>query len=108
MAATKISQSRQSFRRKLMRQKQCRRKSSLMKKACEYSRLCEADVCLGIRIRETGQVFILSADSSGFWGFLVSHLNSNYPVPCLLTERDLETTGKPVVAHQTDEKSFEE
>ncbi|CRL19032.1 unnamed protein product [Penicillium camemberti] len=27
-----------------------------MKKACEYSRMCSADVCLGIRIRETGQV----------------------------------------------------
>jgi hypothetical protein len=53
-----------------MRQKQGRRKSNLMKKARKCSRICEADVCVGIRLRETGQVFILSADVSGFWGFL--------------------------------------
>ena len=57
-----------------MRQKQGRRKSNLMKKACEYSKMCDADVCLGIRLRETGQVFLLSADSSGFWGFLGTQL----------------------------------
>jgi hypothetical protein len=75
MAATNPSQShRSSLKRKLMRQKQSRRKLSLMKKACEYSRMFEADVCLGIRLRETGQVFILSADASGFWGFLRSQL----------------------------------
>ncbi|CAG7990892.1 unnamed protein product [Penicillium salamii] len=108
MAATKISQSRRSFKRKLMRQKQCRRKSSLMKKACEYSRLCEADVCLGIRIRETGQVFILLADSSELWGFLGAHLNSYYPVPCLRTEREPETTEKLLVSHQSDETTLEE
>jgi hypothetical protein len=57
-----------------MRQKQCRRKTSLMKKACEYSKMCDADVCVGIRFRETGQVHILSADASGFWTFLTSQL----------------------------------
>lgn len=57
-----------------MRQKQCRRKTNLIKKAREYSRIYEADVCLGIRLRETGQVFILSADASGFWDFLGSQL----------------------------------
>lgn len=36
-----------------------------MKKAREYSTLCEADVCVGIRLWETGQVFILSADVLG-------------------------------------------
>jgi hypothetical protein len=61
-------------KRKMMRQKRCRRKTSLMKKACEYSRTCGADVCVGIRIRETGQVHILSADTSGFWAFLGSQL----------------------------------
>ncbi|KAJ5317425.1 hypothetical protein N7508_001933 [Penicillium antarcticum] len=29
--------------------------TSLMKKAYEYSKLCSADVFVGIRIRETGQ-----------------------------------------------------
>ncbi|CAG8013624.1 unnamed protein product [Penicillium salamii] len=67
MAATDFSQPQQSsLRRKLMRQKQCHQKSNLMKKAYEYSEICEADVCLGIRLRETDQVFILSADASGF------------------------------------------
>ncbi|CAG8274136.1 unnamed protein product [Penicillium salamii] len=45
-----------------------------MKKAYEYSRICEANVCLGIRIRKTGQVFVLSTDSSGFWELLGSRL----------------------------------
>ncbi|CAG8107714.1 unnamed protein product [Penicillium nalgiovense] len=75
MAAIKDTKSKDTTsKRKLMRQKQCRRKKSLMKKACEYSRMCSADVCVGIRIRETGQVHILSADTSGFWAFLSSQL----------------------------------
>lgn len=45
-----------------------------MKKAHEYSKICDADVCLGIRIRETGRVFTFSADASGFWAFLKSQL----------------------------------
>ncbi|KAJ5131878.1 hypothetical protein N7448_006036 [Penicillium atrosanguineum] len=77
-------------KRKSMRQKQGRRKSNLMKKAREYSKLCEADVCVGIRLRETGQVFILLADASGFWGFLRSQLGSYYPTLFLITDQDLE------------------
>ena len=46
----------------------------MLKKASEYSKMCDADVCVGIRMRETGQVHILSADSSGFWAFLISQL----------------------------------
>ena len=68
--------------RKLMRQKQCRRKTSLMKKVYEYSKLCNADVCMGIRMRETGQVHILSADSSGFWAFLALQLVSFIMTSC--------------------------
>lgn len=45
-----------------------------MTKACEYSKMCDADVCVGIRLRETGQVYILSADASGFWAFLGTQL----------------------------------
>ncbi|KAJ5473963.1 hypothetical protein N7475_003529 [Penicillium sp. IBT 31633x] len=80
--------------KKSMRQKQGRRKSSLMKKASEYSKMCDADVCVGIRLRETGQVFILSADASGFWAFLGSQLNSYYPSPMLVTDQDLEQVDK--------------
>jgi hypothetical protein len=61
-------------RKKSTRQKRCRRKHSLMKKACEYSKMCDADVCLGIRIRETGQIaYLLSrrtyAKPTKFWPF---------------------------------------
>jgi hypothetical protein len=62
--------------RKSIRQKRARRKIGLMKKASEYSKICGADVCLGIRIRDTGRVYILSADASGFWGFVGSQLVS--------------------------------
>ncbi|CAG8013987.1 unnamed protein product [Penicillium salamii] len=74
-----------------------------MKKACEYSEMYGADVCLGIHLREAGQVFILLADASGFWGFLGLQLNCYYPAPYLFTERDLKTSGKPVVTHPSDE-----
>lgn len=72
--------------KKAKRQKQCRRKSTLMTKACEYSKMCDADVCLGIRLRETGQVYIFSADASGFWAFLDSQLVCR---ECFLTESPL-------------------
>lgn len=35
-----------------------------------------ADVCMGIRKWETDHIHILSADASGFWGFLASKLIS--------------------------------
>lgn len=65
-----------SVEKKLLRQKRDRRKSSLGKKALEYSEMCGADVCLGIRIRQTGKVFIFCADTSGFWSFLSTQLVS--------------------------------
>jgi hypothetical protein len=37
-------------------------------------KLCGGDVCLDRRIRESGQVFIFSADDLGVWTFLGSHL----------------------------------
>jgi hypothetical protein len=66
--------SQSSLDRKSLRQKRDRRRLNLEKKLDEYSKLCGADVCFGIRIRESGQVFIFSADDSGFWTFLGSHL----------------------------------
>jgi hypothetical protein len=56
--------------KKLLRQKRDRRKSGREKKALEYSEMCGADVCLGIRIRQSGKVLIDCADASGFWSFL--------------------------------------
>lgn len=74
MAALERTQSNKPSTRKLIRQRQYRRKTSMMKKAFEYSNMCDADVCVGIRMRETGQIHILSADTSGFWAFLHQQL----------------------------------
>jgi hypothetical protein len=70
----KLSEKSSPSRRKSIRQKQDRRKTSLMKKSLEYSKMCSGDVCLGIHIRDTGRVCILSADASGFWAFVGSKL----------------------------------
>jgi hypothetical protein len=70
MAALERAQSDKPSTKKLIRQRQYRRKTNMMKKASEYSKMCDADVCVGIRMRETGQIHILSADTSGFWAFL--------------------------------------
>ena len=65
-----------SVEKKLLRQKRDRRKSCLEKKTREYSKICGADICLGIHIRQSGKVFIYSADTSGFWSFLSSQFVS--------------------------------
>ncbi|KAJ5161359.1 hypothetical protein N7492_006751 [Penicillium capsulatum] len=95
MAARNSIGSNYTLKRKSIRQKQCRRKTNLMKKAYEYSKMCGADVCVGIRLRETGQVHILCSDSSGFWAFLTSQLGSHYPTPKIVTDQDLEKAVKP-------------
>jgi hypothetical protein len=61
--------------RKSIRQKRAHRKIGLMKKVSECSKMCGADVCLDIHIRDTGRVYMFSADASGFWGFLGSKIN---------------------------------
>ncbi|CDM38407.1 Transcription factor, MADS-box [Penicillium roqueforti FM164] len=94
MATTGPRSNGSSSKRKSMRQKQGRRKSNLIKKAREYSRLCEADVCVGIRLRRTGQVFILSADVSGFWGFLGPLIIRPH---FLITDQDLENAEEGII-----------
>ncbi|KAJ5771478.1 uncharacterized protein N7511_003529 [Penicillium nucicola] len=59
--------------------------------------MCDADVCVGIHFRETGQLHLLSAHASGVWTFLTSQLGSYYPTPRLITDRDLETRGGTTV-----------
>lgn len=54
-------------RKRAVRQMRDRRRESLMKKAYEYSKMCGADICLGIRLRDSGRVFTFMADASGFW-----------------------------------------
>ncbi|KAJ5944581.1 hypothetical protein N7516_004749, partial [Penicillium verrucosum] len=55
-----------------------RRKSNLIKKAREYSRLYKADVYVGIRLRETGQA-------------------SYYPTPFLIMDQDLEKAEEGII-----------
>ncbi|KAL4984449.1 hypothetical protein BDW68DRAFT_180640 [Aspergillus falconensis] len=77
--------------RRLLRQKRDRRRETLINKVYEYSRMCGADICLGIRIRDTGKVFTVSIDPTGFWSFLHPQLDTYYPKPIQITERDLES-----------------
>jgi hypothetical protein len=81
-----------SVTKKSLRQKRDRRKMSLEKKSHEYSNKCGADVCLGIRIRESGKIFIFSADISGFWSFIGPH-----PLP----KGNLGTIRPPTLAGST-------
>ncbi|CDM32548.1 unnamed protein product [Penicillium roqueforti FM164] len=70
-----------SVEKKLLQQKRGRRKLCLEKKARDYSKMCGAEVCLGIRIRQSGKVFLYSAGASEFWSTLCSQLDSYYPRP---------------------------
>lgn len=45
--------------RKAFRQMRDRLREGIIKKAHEYSKLCSADVCVGIRLRDSGQVYRL-------------------------------------------------
>ncbi|GLA33082.1 hypothetical protein AnigIFM63326_002164 [Aspergillus niger] len=76
--------------KKMVRQKRVRRRKNLIRKAYEYSKLCDADVCLGIRIRESGQVTTFLSDSTGFWSGLPSQLETYYPRPIQKTAQDLD------------------
>lgn len=68
-----------------MRQKRDHRRNSLIKKSSEYSKMCDADIYLSIRIRETGRVYIFSADDLGFWAFMGSQLIGNLDIISLQT-----------------------
>lgn len=78
--------------RKSIRQKRDRRKASLIKKASEYSKMCGADVCLGICIRDTGRVYMFPRM---LWGFRNSlgHSCSYYPTPSQITDKDISKLG---------------
>ncbi|KAF5856132.1 hypothetical protein ETB97_007836 [Aspergillus alliaceus] len=76
--------------KKSIRQKTDRRKRGLMKKASEYSRMCDADVFVGIRLRESGRLYTLLAETSEFWSSFVSQLDSYYPIPIHRTDKDFD------------------
>jgi hypothetical protein len=71
MARNPHSQSKKAgVEKKYIRQKRDQRKLNLEKKSHKYRELYGADICLGIRIQDSGQIYIFSADHSGFWSFL--------------------------------------
>lgn len=49
----------------------------LIKKAYEYSKLCDADVCLGIQLRGSSHVFTFLSNPAGFWSKFDSLLIRN-------------------------------
>jgi SRF-type transcription factor (DNA-binding and dimerisation domain) len=60
-------------RRKAL-QKRNRRMKSLLLKAADMSIHCDAEVVLGIRIRETGRVTTFCSDPEGLWSPITLNL----------------------------------
>ena len=60
--------------RKNIRQRRDRRKRSLLRKSYEYGVLCVADVFIGIRDRESGQIFTFCTDQPNPWSHFESQL----------------------------------
>lgn len=67
--------------KKRKRQKRHKRGQTLIKKAYEMSAFFNADVCLGIKLRDTGKIMTFCADKTGVWSsfitYLVFHLTSS-------------------------------
>ncbi|KAH8689045.1 hypothetical protein BGW36DRAFT_262539, partial [Talaromyces proteolyticus] len=74
--------------KKQRRQRRDRRSQTLIRKAYEISHLSNADIFLGIRLRDTGRMRTFCADSSGIWYSCVSQLYSFYPIPDKKTPND--------------------
>ncbi|KAL3713818.1 hypothetical protein TMatcc_002523 [Talaromyces marneffei ATCC 18224] len=70
-----------------LRQQRNRRGNTLIKKAYELSDIADADVFLGIRLRD-GRVRTFCADKTGFWSSKMSYLDSYYPIPQRKTPSD--------------------
>lgn len=60
-------------RRKAL-QRRSRRMKNLLQKAVDMSILCDAEVVLGMRIRETGRVTTFCSDPEGLWSPVTSNL----------------------------------
>ncbi|KAL2802970.1 hypothetical protein BJX63DRAFT_437394 [Aspergillus granulosus] len=82
-----------------LRQMRDRRRKTLINKVHEYSMKCGADIWLGIRLRENGKVFTVSIDPAGFWSFQSLQLDTYYPTPIHITEKDLQ--AKPAKDYTT-------
>lgn len=66
--------------KKRKRQKRHQRGKTLIKKAYEMSAFCNADVCLGIKLRDTGKIMTFCADKTGVWSSFVRYLVFHHPI----------------------------
>ncbi|KAJ5640292.1 uncharacterized protein N7484_008154 [Penicillium longicatenatum] len=62
-------------------QQRNRRKQSLFKKAKEFVFECESDIFVAVRIRKTGQIYILDSSTDDQWLKDLSNLEFCYPRP---------------------------
>ncbi|OKL55300.1 hypothetical protein UA08_09461 [Talaromyces atroroseus] len=69
-------------------QRRSRRMKSLLLKAVDMSILCDAEIVLGIRIRETGRVTTFCSDPEGLWSPDTLKLKNYYPIPVNMTLDD--------------------
>ncbi|KAJ5283395.1 hypothetical protein N7505_001375 [Penicillium chrysogenum] len=88
-AEQKTIRTRHSNSLKSIRQKQARRRNSLLRKSFEYCRECDADVFMMIRLKRNGQ--ILFFNSCAQWPLSREQLASHYPTPREITWRDMAT-----------------
>ncbi|KAJ5982687.1 hypothetical protein N7451_012787 [Penicillium sp. IBT 35674x] len=89
MASRKLPlvKKRQSDSPRAKAQQRNRRKQSLFKKAKEFVSECESDIFVAVRVRQTGQIYILDSSTNDQWrkdlSNLVFHVafESCYPRP---------------------------
>jgi hypothetical protein len=72
-------------RRKAL-QRRSRRMRSLLLKAVDMSILCDAEVFLGVRIRETGRVTTFCSDPEGLWYPATLNLVCSFRLPDVMLD----------------------
>jgi hypothetical protein len=82
--------------RKSIRQKRDRRKASLMKKASEYSKMCDADVCLGIHMRHWSRLYVFCG-CFGILGICWIAVGITSPVISIA-----DSLRDPIIQHQVN------
>ncbi|OQE69072.1 hypothetical protein PENNAL_c0141G09962 [Penicillium nalgiovense] len=85
----KIIRARHSNSLKLVRQKQARRRNSLLRKSFEYCRDCDADVFMMIRLKRNGQILFFNSNAQ--WPLSREQLASHYPTPQEITWHEMAT-----------------
>ncbi|KAH8706061.1 hypothetical protein BGW36DRAFT_262496, partial [Talaromyces proteolyticus] len=76
-------------------QRRYQRGQTLLNKAYEMSDLCDADVFLCIRFRDTGRMKIFYTDETSIWSSCILHLESYYPIPDWKTPNDFHLESSP-------------